>query len=435
MRKRRLLAGLLAAVMSVGMLTGCGGSGGSSSGDSNQAQSKDGDVTIRVALWDYSNTEYYKTMFDAFSAKYPDIKVEVVEFAADEYSNTLITQLGGKQDFDAIFIKDVPSVAALVKQGHLMALDDLMAADENFKSENYLGLVEQLTQDGKTYGIPFRKDNNLLFYNKDLFDAANVAYPEDGMTMAEYHELAAKLTSGQGNDKVYGAHFHTWPSNAYLFSRRTEAFNQLEPDTFDVLKDYYTEILAMQDEGVIQDYGALKASNIHYSGVFYNQQAAMMQMGTWYINMLLENVKDFNWGVCSIPDNDGMGNVNAVGGVTPISIGAYAKHPQEAWTFINYVCGEEGAEVIAKTGILPGYNSDKINQIFDDIPKTYPNAPEGMSKYLDVEKYVIEFPMDPHAKEIDNIFQEQHSAIMTKSVTVEEGVEQLKTRVEETMAQ
>lgn len=43
-----------------------------------------------------------------------------------------------------------------------------------------------------------RYDNNLIFYNKDLFDAAGVAYPEDGMTMAEYHELAAKMTSGRG---------------------------------------------------------------------------------------------------------------------------------------------------------------------------------------------------------------------------------------------
>ena len=77
--------------------------------------------------------------------------------------------------------------------------DDFIAKDETFKKEAYSGLIDQMTIDGKIYGIPFRKDNNLIYYNKDLFDKAGVPYPEDGMTMAEYHELAARMTSGTGN--------------------------------------------------------------------------------------------------------------------------------------------------------------------------------------------------------------------------------------------
>lgn len=424
MKKNRLLAGIMAAAMAAGMLTGCSGAASGKSGDGEK-------VTLRVALWDYSNTDYYKTIFDAFTAKYPNITVEPVEFAADEYDNTVTTQLGGKQDFDVVFTKGTPALSALITQGHVLALDDFIAKDTQFNKDNYLGLIDQLTMDGKTYGIPFRKDNNLIFYNKDLFDKAGVPYPEDGMTMKEYHELAAKMTNGSGNDKVYGAHIHTWPSNVYDFPRRTEVFDQLDKETYKNLKPYYEELLAMQDEGVVQDYGALKSSNIHYSGVFYNQQAAMLQIGTWFINMCVENVKDFNWGVCSLPNNEGMGNENAVGGVTPVSIGAYAKHPEEAWKFITYICGEDGAEVLAKTGIVPGISSDKINQIFDELPKTYPNAPEQLSKYLNVKKYVVEQRMDKLAKEIDNIIQEQHSAIMTKSVTIDEGLQKLYDRVSE----
>ena len=126
--------------------------------------------------------------------------------------------------------------------------------------------------DGKTYALPFRKDNNMIFYNKDLFDKAGVPYPEDGMTMAEYHELAAKLTSGTGNDKVYGAHIHTWPSNVYQYARRVEVFDQLDTSTYMNLKPYYDEILAMQDEGLVQDYGVLKSSNIHYSCLLYTSR-------------------------------------------------------------------------------------------------------------------------------------------------------------------
>lgn len=425
MKKRRLVAGVMAAVMVAGMVTGCGGGGTSAKGG------KDEKVTIKVALWDYSNTEYYKTMFDAFTAKYPNITVEPVEFSADEYDNTVTTQLGGKQDFDVVFTKGTPALSALIGQGHVLALDDYIAKDSNFKKEVYSGLTDQLQMDGKTYALPFRKDNNMIFYNKDLFDKAGVPYPEDGMSMAEYHELAAKLTSGSGNEKVYGAHVHTWPSNVYGYARRVEVFDQLDTDTYMNLVPYYNEILAMQDESVVQDYGVLKSSNIHYSGVFYNQQVAMLQIGSWFINMCMENVKDFNWGVCSIPNNEGVGNEVAIGGVTPISIGAYAKHPEEAWTFINYVCGEECAKVLAETGIIPGYNSEEVGKILDAIPEKFPNAPEGLSKYINIDKYVVEQRMDKDAKEIDNILQEQHSAIMTKSVTVEEGLQKLIDRVKE----
>lgn len=70
--------------------------------------------------------------------------------------------------------------------------------------------------------------------------------------MAEYHELAARMTSGTGNDKVYGAHVHTWPSNVYDFPRRAETFDQLDTNTYMNLKPYYDEILAMRMRGLFR---------------------------------------------------------------------------------------------------------------------------------------------------------------------------------------
>jgi len=436
LKGKKLLSALLVSALSVGVLAGCAATSAApaaapAAGGEAQAEAAapaDEQVKIRVALWDYSNTEYYKTMFDAFSAQYPNIEYEVVEFPADEYPTTIKTQLAGNQDFDVVFLKDLPTMSALIAGGHLMPLDDLMANDPDFDKSHYSGLIEQLGVDGKSYGVPFRKDNNMIFYNKDLFDAAGVAYPEDGMSMQDYYDLAEKMTSGTGNDKVYGAHMHTWASNASMFARRTEEFNQLDTSTYESLIPYYKTMLAMQDAGYIQDYGALKSGNIHYSGVMYNQQAAMLQMGTWFINMLVENA-DFHWGVCSLPSETGLGNEKAVGGITPVTIGAYSKHPEAAWTFIKYVCGEEGAKVLASTGILPGYGSDAINDIFDAIPENNEFAPEGLSKYINIDNYVVEFPMSEKAGDIDTIIGEEHSAIMTKTETPEEGIQNMIDRV------
>lgn len=446
--KKKLITGIVTVALAIGLLAGCGkndsNSGNDSSAAENKAESSETqseplqaeiaettgeDVTIKVAIWDYSNTEYYKTIFDAFRAEYPNISIEVVEFSSDEYDTVITTQLGGHQDFDVVFTKGTPSLAALINQGHVYALDDLLAEDENFNADSYAGLVDALSLNGHTFALPFRYDNNLLFYNKTLFDNAGVDYPKDGMSMEEYHALAERMTSGEGNDKVYGALVAQWMGNIYMYAARTEDFVFDDPSTYEALIPYYNEILAMQDDGVIFDYGMLTSSNLHYTGLFYNQQMAMVQMGTWFVNNLFENVKDFEWGVCSMPNNDGMGNENCVGGVTPVSIGAYAKHPTEAWQFIKYVCGEEGAKVLASCGIIPAYSLGAVGEIFDSAPETYAGAPENLSKYISCEKKVIEQPMNEKGNEIYTIMEEENSAIMTKSITPEEGVQNMIDRV------
>lgn len=230
MKKRRMWAGLMAGAMAVGSLAGCGGGGASTTaapttaasqtettaaaagGDTTTAAASGEQVTIKVSLWDYSNTDYYKTIFSAFEAKYPNIKVEAVEASSAEYDDLIQVKMASKEDFDVVFTKGTPALSALVAKGHVLELDDYIA-QSGIDEAVYSGLTQQMQLNGKTYAVPFRKDNNLLFYNKDLFDAAGVAYPEDGMTMDEFREMAKTLTSGEGSSKVYGAHIHTWASN------------------------------------------------------------------------------------------------------------------------------------------------------------------------------------------------------------------------------
>ena len=81
MRKHRVLAGFMAAAMIAGALTGCGGdkkADASKEAPSEVAQATGEDVKLRVVLWDYSNVTYFKTIIEAFEAKYPNIKVEGV---------------------------------------------------------------------------------------------------------------------------------------------------------------------------------------------------------------------------------------------------------------------------------------------------------------------------------------------------------------------
>ena len=438
MKKKWIVALLIAAMMGT-MLAGCGNgnesgneSGSTSEtttdGAQNATESDGEEIVLRVALWDYTNVSYYKKIFEAFESENPGIKVEAVESPSDTHEDLMKVKLAARENLDVIFTKGSETMDLLVREGHIMQLDEFMDSSDIYNQAPYGGLVEAMAVDGGRYSIPFRKDNWIVYYNKDLFDAANVAYPTDGMTMSEYQELAKQMTSGEGADKVYGAHAHTWRQLALNYLRRTNEF-AYNVEELPLLIPYYETLLEMQNEDkTIMDYGSLKASSTHYSGVFYNQQAAMLPMGTWFINMLVENA-DFNWGVVSLPHNDGVGNTSAVGGIVPVGVGAYASHPEAAWKLLEFLTGETGAKILAESGILPGYTDDSIGDIFDGLAEN-PGVPEGLSDYIILDTYLMETPVIENVEEINAIIEEQHSLIMTNSVSIEAGLEELKERIE-----
>ncbi len=446
---KKLMAAILSACMVFG-LSACGSSddaqdASQSSGASGTLQETSGETTagqegeasgeqieISVALWDYSITDYYKNVIAAFEEANPDITVNVIEISADEYNDVIQIMLSGGDDVDVVFTKEVQSLAGLISKEQVLPLDSYIEASQIDESY-YGGMLGELSMNDSVYAMPFRKDCTILFYNKDLFDAAGVEYPHDGMTLAEYRELAAAMTSGEGSEKVYGAHLHTWPRSLQNFARKTDDFHIVEQPVSN-LQEYYEIFLAMQNEDQsIMDYGTLNAGNIHYSGVFYNEQCAMVSMGTWFVNNLLEQEEagniDFEWGICSLPDMEGTGNQTGVIGVAPVSINAASEHPDEAWRFIEFVTGAEGAAVIAQSGIIPGYIDENVQNVISSLE----GIPENFADYLNAENLYLEQPMHPNANELEQINTEEHSLIMSGEISIEEGLAEMQSRIDQVL--
>src|SRR5699024_8256270 len=194
-------------------------------------------------------------------------------------------------------IKDIPGYANLINLDYLAPMNEVLTRD----TADFSGTIEQLTtDDGNFYAVPFRNDFWVLFYNKDLFDAAGVPYPANDLPMEEYDALARQMTSGEGDAKVYGTHYHTWRSCVSLFSI-LDGENTIVDGTYDFMKPTYDLVLAQQNDGICMDYGYLKTSSLHYSAAFENQQCAMLPMGSWFIATLqtymAETDTPFNWGM------------------------------------------------------------------------------------------------------------------------------------------
>jgi multiple sugar transport system substrate-binding protein len=381
-------------------------------------------VTLNWALWDWNATPYYQPLIDAYEAAHPNVKIEYTDLGSTDYGTVLQTQLtGGSSDLDIITIKDIPGYTNLVSANLLSPLDDYIAA-QNIDTAAYGGIVDALKVDGKVYTLPFRSDFWLLYYNKDLFDKANVAYPTNDMTLDQFADLARQMTSGFGADKVYGAHFHVWRSAVEL-PAIFDGKHTVVDGTYDFLKPYYERVLALQDEGDVMSYAQLKTSNTHYSGPFYNQQIAMMPMGSWFIGTQIAKVKSgeskaVHWGLAKYPHPEGVEPGTTAATITGLSVAANSTHQEEALDFVRFVSGPEGAAVIAKTGTFPAIsNKDVVDQIASLAG--FPEDEASKEALLTAKRY-LEMPVDPQAPQIDLVLNTAHDAIMTGSETIDQGI-------------
>lgn len=428
---RKIMAMLLAAGLMASLAACGGGDTGDASADSaGQTQadsgSEGGETTLHWAIWDQNLTTYYQPLIDAYTADHPDVKIEMVDLGSSDYQNALVTQLTGGADLDVVCVKDIPGYANLVRGGYLSDL-----SGEGVDASLYGGTIEQITVDGKYYALPFRSDHWVVYYNKALFDAAGVEYPTNDMTFAQYDELARKMTSGSGAEKVYGDHFHTWRSAASLFSILDGQHTILDGN-YDFMKDTYEWVLKEQEDGICQDYGMLKSTQTHYSGVFFNNQCAMLNMGSWFIPTQIEKIGTgeslaTEWGIVKYPHPEGVEAGTTLGTITSVAVNAASDKQDAAKDFCKFVAGEQGAEVIAKTGTFPAIKNDEVLDLLasmDGFP-TDDNSKEA----LRTAQVYLEMPMHEKAADIEVILNEAHDGIMTGAFTIDEGIEKMNNEV------
>jgi ABC-type glycerol-3-phosphate transport system substrate-binding protein len=145
----------------------------------------------------------YDSLIDAFEAENPDVHISTVSI-----ENTLGTGPGGFNWPDDAYLRlaaaaDVIAATATrqaVQQGALLDLTQFFESDPNLKPGSfYPGLLESMQWDGGTWSLPIEATYPLIYFDKLMFDAAGVAYPEPGWTWDDFLATAKALTIGSGD--------------------------------------------------------------------------------------------------------------------------------------------------------------------------------------------------------------------------------------------
>lgn len=451
MRKRTInkwLATALTVAMTGSILAGCGSSAPTAAtsdsaadtkpaAEASAAESKPAEtqaasgkeqVTIKVATWDASVTPANQMMIDGFEAAYPNIKVELMDIASADYSNKLTVMLNGGNDLDVVWVKDADNTPTIAGRGQLEDLTPYIERDGLDLTQ--MNGAEALNLDGKQVALPISTSFYVLYYNKDIFDKAGVEYPGNDMTWDEFEALAGKVTMGEGNDKKYGCLIHTWQACVQNWAVQDGKHTILDTD-YTFMKPYYEMALRMQDAGVSMDYSTLKTGNIHYSSPFLEGTVAMMPMGSWFISTLISKIQagesSVNWGMAVLPHPEGVEAGWTVGATTPMGVNANSKYKDQAWEFVKYVASEEGASIYAKTGMIPARMNDATIKALAAME----GMPEGSADALATKHVSLDRPMDIHSAEVNQMLGEEHSLIMIKEMSIDDGLKQMGERSKE----
>ena len=388
------------------------------------------ETTLKVAGWDTTTTPYYTAIKEGFEAANPDITIEWVDLASQDDNVKASTMLAGGDTTDLYCVKELSDLQNWSKEGLIIPMDEMIAAD-GYDMSKYAGMDACYISmaDGKQYALPFRADFWVMFYNKDLFDQAGIAYPTNDWTWDEYAVMAREITENTG---AYGTHYHTWLSCVANWAVCGTGYT-LADGKYENLKYFYELEQGFEDDGICMTYDELKASGLHYSGAFAQGNIAMMPMGYWYASTLIGYIKDgtasMNWGIAAVPHLDGVEAGASFGSPTGIAISAASENKDAAWKFASWMCSEDGAKAIATTGTRPAYVSEAVAEVMASA-EGFPTDETSKGALLPTS-IALEWPIGEGVNEIKSIVNEEHSLIMTRELSIDEGIAEMEERAAE----
>lgn len=356
--KKKIVSLILASMIAVTGLVGCGGSSNSvaTGGQDSSKQSSGGDVHITYGIWDSNQEKGLRKMADEFEGKNPGIKIDIQVTGWKDYWTMLEAGATGGSLPDTFWMHS-NEIYRYASNGMLMDLTDKISKSDDVKLSNYPeGLVKIYNLNNKQYAIPKDYDTIGLWYNKTMFDKAGIPYPDETWNWDKLYEASKKLTTGDGKQYGFLAPLHNQEGyynfvyqNGGTIITNDKVSGYDNPKTIEAMKYYVRFVSEGLSPKIFDDAARAEAMQ--------NGLCAMGFFGSWNLSGFATNdymTKNFN--VTVLPSaNDGKraSIFNGLGN----AISANTKHPEEAWKWVQYLSSKEGQTKQAELGVaISAYN-------------------------------------------------------------------------------
>lgn len=319
-----------------------------SDGSSGTAAAQDVEITYTNFISNGGNEDNLATIVTAFEAANPGVTVKVTTLAYPDYGTALQTDLAAGTVSD-VFDVEYANYGAYQSAGVLAPL-------QGFDASVYTpSLLEAYQTDGTQYALPSSFSDVVLFYNKDLFDAAGVSYPTSSWTWADEKAAAEKLT-----DTASGVWGDYQPISYYEFYKALaqNGAQFLAPDGKSVAFNTPAGVEAAQwligKSGTTMPTAEQGAGTPDFdTNLFTTGKLAMWHTGIWNFGKAAD--AGINWDIAVEPGSTTPASAmfsNALG------VSATSKHIEQATAFAAFLSGSQDA---AKVRIDAGWELPPIS--------------------------------------------------------------------------
>ncbi len=386
-------------------------------------------VTLKFACWDYDLYPHDKALIQEFQKDNPDIKVEVISIPNADYDSKVNIMTSGGEDLDVLYVKSVALFGNLSSKNLLADLKPFIQRDKLDLKPYGAAIDYYVTKGDAILGLPYRADRYLLYYNKDIFDAAKIPYPSSNMTWSDMRELAKKLTKGEGKDKIWGAFFA--PANfCFLTPGLQEGKGGYLDMDFNLFRDGWSNFYAMMfEDKTAQDWATLKSISADQT-YFLRGNSAMMMNGTWFMNLMVTEINagrsNIRWGAVRAPVSTAMkaaGKNGSHAGITPVAMLKRTKNPEAAWRLVKFLSSEKAAKILASYLIVPGYNVPSVVDVMASVKGFDPSAKEAIN--TSGPAYPMMSGANPLAGALSTMVNKQLELLFTKNQDLDKTIAEM----------
>jgi len=298
----------------------------------------------------------YEQLVAAFEAQYPAIDIQLSHVASQaDYQQRLVTAFSSGNPPDVMLL-NYRRYAFFAAQGGLEPLEPYLAQSELIhESDFFTPTIEAFRFEGHLWCIPQNVSSLVVYYNRDLFDAAGIDYPPDDWTWDEFLSRARALTrdtDGDGQIDQYGVGLSPslfrlapfiWQNGGELVDDPLQP-TRLALDSPAALEALRWFVDLQVQEGVAPDLVAETAEDSESR--FLNGRLAM------YLNSrrgvpTYRTITTFEWDVAPLPrGRQAAGILHSDG----YCMAAAASNKAAAWALIEFANSPQGQELMASTG-------------------------------------------------------------------------------------
>lgn len=444
MRKIKVLSILIVLALTVS-LAACAGSdtsGTTTGGTQTTTGGSNGEiVNLTFMGWEASplETESVRQGIASFESQFNNIKVEYTPgLAGSEYSAKLLAMFAGNAAPDIFFCGD-SDYRVFAARDVLLNITEKF--DSTFPLDDFIESSQTIMNiDGQVYGISSCTVSPIIYYNKSMFDDADLPYPSsdpaEAMTWDEYRALAKQLTVKDGDRVVqYGTYgLESWLITPIIYSNGGRYFD--DDFTKATVNDpRIAEVLtAVRDlrvvDGSAPDATTLENVGMNAAQMLQTGRVAMLIDGSWALQQLSQ--MDFEIGMAPLPKFE---VAQTTGGAHLHAIWANTPNEDEAWEFLKFLSGYDYQGALVSAGLwMPNrksmYEPAGVEQWF--VEEVHGEDFKKLIPYF-LEARVIPSALYPSSM-LGTIIDEERDMFFKDGVDIDTTLQNMETRLNAELA-